>query len=207
MTSDLLLIFTRVFVVVVVVVGWESYSLQLWSTHVAMIVHLLSSNELTKQHVKSKQSVCSRGHNVKQRRQHTRASARQTSKLSTWAFLLQCGEQDPSLFCTDRPRDGQPGTRNNEYISLFADQASVLQGRTALECYADFMYAFREAFLDDIGLAIHEVAIGGGPCGELRYPSYVETQGWRFPGVGGSCTCPTLHAKLAAYQHHYMSSR
>jgi len=97
---------------------------------------------------------------------------------------MQCGEEDPSLFCTDRPRDGLPGTSNNEYISLFADQASVLHGRTALECYADFMHAFREAFIDDIGAAIHEIAVGGGPCGELRYPSYVETQGWRFPGVG-----------------------
>ncbi len=60
----------------------------------------------------------------------------------------------------------------------------MLHGRTALECYADFMHAFREAFIDDIGAAIHEIAVGGGPCGELRYPSYVETQGWRFPGVG-----------------------
>ena len=132
-------------------------------------------------------------------------TSRSVADPYTW-LLLQCGEQDPSLFCTDRPRDGQPGTRNNEYISLFADQASVLQGRTALECYADFMYAFREAFLDDIGLAIHEVAIGGGPCGELRYPSYVETQGWRFPGVGVSYACSILHAKWAAYHPQYISN-
>lgn len=112
-------------------------------------------------------------------------------KHSGLHLLLQCGERDVNLFCTDRPRNGQPGTRNNEYISPFADQASVLQGRTPLECYADFMHAFREAFLDDIGLAIHEIAIGGGPCGELRYPSYVETQGWRFPGVGVPYACPT----------------
>ena len=102
-------------------------------------------------------------------------------------YASQCGEDDPNLFCTGRPRNGQPGTRNNEYISIFADQASVLQGRTALECYADFMHAFRDAFIDDIGLAIHEIAVGGGPCGELRYPSYVETQGWRFPGVALHC--------------------
>ncbi|DBA71033.1 TPA: Leucine-rich repeat receptor-like serine/threonine-protein kinase bam2 [Trebouxia sp. C0005] len=99
-------------------------------------------------------------------------------------WVLKCAEEDPSFFCTDRPRKGLPGTPNNEYISLFADQASVLHGRTALECYADFMHAFREAFIDDIGAAIHEIAVGGGPCGELRYPSYVETQGWRFPGAG-----------------------
>ena len=42
----------------------------------------------------------------------------------------------------------------------------------------------RDTFLDDIGVSIHEVALGGGPCGELRYPSYVEARGWRFPGVG-----------------------
>lgn len=25
------------------------------------------------------------------------------------------------------------------------------------------------------------MVVGCGPCGELRYPSYVETNGWRFP--------------------------
>ena len=57
--------------------------------------------------------------------------------------MLQCGEEDPSLFYTDRPRDGQLGAYNNEYISLFADQERLLEGRTPLECYADFMHAFR----------------------------------------------------------------
>ena len=31
---------------------------------------------------------------------------------------------------------------------------------------------------------IDEVVVGAGPCGELRYPSYFEPHGWRFPGVG-----------------------
>ena len=26
--------------------------------------------------------------------------------------------------------------------------------------------------------------MGTGPCGELRLPSYVEANGWRFPGAG-----------------------
>lgn len=30
--------------------------------------------------------------------------------------------------------------------------------------------------------------MGSGPCGELRYPAYVEANGWRFPGV-----CLLLH--------------
>ena len=41
----------------------------------------------------------------------------------------------------------------------------------------------RDEFAAELGSAIEEVVIGTGPCGELRYPSYVETQGWRFPGV------------------------
>ncbi len=41
--------------------------------------------------------------------------------------------------------------------------------------------AFREEFFDELGEWIEEVVVGSGPCGELRYPSYVETNGWRFP--------------------------
>lgn len=52
-----------------------------------------------------------------------------------------------------------------------------------MECYADFMRNFRDAFFDDIGTSISEIVIGSGPCGELRYPAYVEDHGWRFPGV------------------------
>lgn len=43
--------------------------------------------------------------------------------------------------------------------------------------------ACRDAFLDDVGSTIEEVVVGTGACGELRYPSYVEANGWRFPGV------------------------
>lgn len=31
---------------------------------------------------------------------------------------------------------------------------------------------------------IVEIEVGLGPCGELRYPSYPETQGWVYPGIG-----------------------
>jgi Glycosyl hydrolase family 14 len=43
--------------------------------------------------------------------------------------------------------------------------------------------AFAEEFASDLGSAIEEVVVGSGPCGELRYPSYLEANGWRFPGV------------------------
>ena len=41
--------------------------------------------------------------------------------------------------------------------------------------------AFRDEFLLDLASLIEEVVVGCGPCGELRYPSYPEANGWRFP--------------------------
>lgn len=100
-------------------------------------------------------------------------------------WVLQAGQQDPDLFYTDRPRDGSSGHRNREYISLFADDApGVLAGRSPMQCYEEFMIAFRDVFEPYIGTLIEEVVVGAGPCGELRYPSYVEGNGWRFPGIG-----------------------
>jgi len=59
----------------------------------------------------------------------------------------QCGEQDPDLFYTDRPRGDGLGQRDREYLSLWADDAyGALQGRTPMQCYEDFMAAFRDAF-------------------------------------------------------------
>jgi beta-amylase len=45
----------------------------------------------------------------------------------------------------------------------------VLAGRTPLQCYEDFMVAFRDACAAELrsGL-IEEVVVGMGPCGELR---------------------------------------
>ena len=32
---------------------------------------------------------------------------------------------------------------------------------------------------------MQEIQVGMGPCGELRYPSYPESNGtWNFPGIG-----------------------
>ncbi|RXH71005.1 hypothetical protein DVH24_015627 [Malus domestica] len=31
---------------------------------------------------------------------------------------------------------------------------------------------------------ISEIEVGLGPCGELRYPSYPEQHGWKYPGIG-----------------------
>jgi hypothetical protein len=46
------------------------------------------------------------------------------------------------------------------------------------------MASFADTFSGDLGGLVEEVVLGCGPCGELRFPAYVEAAGWRFPGVG-----------------------
>ncbi|GIL55423.1 hypothetical protein Vafri_10981 [Volvox africanus] len=100
-------------------------------------------------------------------------------------WVLQCGEADPDLFFADRPRNGGLGNRNREYISIWADDApGVLRGRSPMQCYEDLIISLRENFSQELGTVIDEVIVGAGPCGELRLPSYVEANGWRFPGAG-----------------------
>jgi beta-amylase len=68
------------------------------------------------------------------------------------------GERDPDLWFTDRPRDQSLGRRNREYVTLFAEEeAGLLLGRSAVECYRDFMRAFREEFQADMGSVVEEV--------------------------------------------------
>lgn len=99
-------------------------------------------------------------------------------------WVLKAGDSDPDLFFTDRPRGNRRGQRNRECLSFFADDVPALEGRTPIQCYTDFMLNFAKTFDKDLGTVIDEVIVGCGPCGELRYPSYVEGNGWRFPGVG-----------------------
>ena len=100
-------------------------------------------------------------------------------------WVVAAGERDPDIFFTDRPRESSPGQRNRECISLFAaEEPGLLKGRSAMQCYVDFMRAFRDEFIGEVGELIEEVVIGAGPCGELRFPSYPEPNGWRFPGCG-----------------------
>lgn len=112
-------------------------------------------------------------------------NAGDTVEIPLPKWVLQAGEHDPDLFFTDRPRGSGSGQRDREYISLWADDApGVLCGRSPMQCYEEFMVAFRSAFVEELGPLIEEVAVGAGPSGELRYPSYLEAHGWRFPGVG-----------------------
>jgi beta-amylase len=101
-----------------------------------------------------------------------------TIPLPKWA--VEEIDKDPDLAYTD-----QWGRRNYEYISLGCDTLPVLKGRTPIQCYADFMRAFRDNFKHLLGDTIVEIQVGMGPAGELRYPSYPEQNGtWKFPGIG-----------------------
>ncbi|CAL5075502.1 unnamed protein product [Urochloa decumbens] len=95
-------------------------------------------------------------------------------------WVTEIGRSNPDIYFTDRV-----GRRNTECLSWGIDKERVLQGRTAVEVYFDFMRSFRvefdEYFEDGI---ISEIEIGLGACGELRYPSYPAKHGWKYPGIG-----------------------
>lgn len=81
------------------------------------------------------------------------------------------------------------GVVTDECLSLSADNESILPGlasglRTPLRCYRDYIAAFATACGDHLGTTVIEIQIGMGPCGELRYPSYLQSNGWNYPGVG-----------------------
>ncbi|RLN35861.1 beta-amylase-like [Panicum miliaceum] len=95
-------------------------------------------------------------------------------------WVREVGEADPDVFYTS-----PSGVRNQEYLTIGVDDKPLFHGRTAIQLYADFMRSFRENMADflDSGLIV-DIEVGLGPAGELRYPSYAETQGWVFPGIG-----------------------
>jgi len=96
-------------------------------------------------------------------------------------WVLKVGEQDnPDIFYTDAS-----GFHNPECISLGCDDEPVLEGRTPMQVYRQFVDAFLSATEGYLGWVVSEITVGLGPAGELRYPSYPEGDGrWRFPGIG-----------------------
>eukprot|EP00931_Biecheleriopsis_adriatica_P100231 TRINITY_DN7537_c0_g1_i4.p1 TRINITY_DN7537_c0_g1~~TRINITY_DN7537_c0_g1_i4.p1 ORF type:complete len:448 (-),score=58.71 TRINITY_DN7537_c0_g1_i4:92-1435(-) len=82
------------------------------------------------------------------------------------------------------------GRVSEDCLSLAADHAPIFPGsddnalRTGIMCFRDFMASFATAAADFLGSTIVEIQVGMGPCGELRYPSYMASCGWNYPGVG-----------------------
>ncbi|KAE8722212.1 Beta-amylase 3 [Hibiscus syriacus] len=97
-------------------------------------------------------------------------------------WVLEEISKNPDLVYTNRS-----GRRNPEYISLGCDSIPVLWGQTPIQAYTNYMRSFRDRFGDYLGrvIVVLEIQVGMGPCGELRYPSYPESNGtWKFPGIG-----------------------
>ncbi|CAM6018544.1 unnamed protein product [Sphagnum balticum] len=100
--------------------------------------------------------------------------------ISLPQWVLDVGTENPDVFFTD-----QNGVRNRECLTWGVDKRRVLRGRTGVEVYYDYMRSFRQNLSDffDDG-TITEIEVGLGACGELRYPSYPERNGWKYPGIG-----------------------
>ncbi|KAH7549712.1 hypothetical protein ACOSQ2_025640 [Xanthoceras sorbifolium] len=110
-------------------------------------------------------------------------------------WVLEEISNNPDLVYTDKS-----GRRNPEYISLGCDTIPLLKGRTPIQVYTDYMRSFRDRFREYLGGVVQEIQVGMGPCGELRYPAYPESNGtWRFPGIGEfQCYDKYMRASLEA---------
>ena len=79
--------------------------------------------------------------------------------------------------------------------------APAAPATTLLALYTTFMELFaaamREEGLLGAGRVVDEVAVGLGPCGELRYPSYDAALGWAWPQAGVP-VCHDAHMRRLA---------
>ncbi|CAN6678056.1 unnamed protein product [Malus baccata var. baccata] len=94
--------------------------------------------------------------------------------------VIEIGQKNPDIYFTNKE-----GKRNTECLTWGIDKERVLRGHTAVEVYFDYLRSFRVEFDEffEEGI-ISEIEVGLGPCGELRYPSYPEQHGWKYPGIG-----------------------
>ncbi|CAL5335538.1 unnamed protein product [Camellia sinensis] len=99
-------------------------------------------------------------------------------RLPLW--VLEIGRHNKDIYYQD-----WNGVSNDDYLTLGVDQHPLFCGRTALQCYEDFMLSFVNKFEALLGTVIEEISVGLGPCGELRYPAHpIGDDRWRFPGIG-----------------------
>ncbi|KAI8474720.1 MAG: glycoside hydrolase superfamily [Monoraphidium minutum] len=111
------------------------------------------------------------------------------------AWVMAVGEECPDIFYTDKA-----GERCHECLTLGVDHVPVLEGRTALQCYADLIAAFASDHAPLMGTTVTDARVGLGPAGELRYPAHPAAGGrWAFPGVGEfQCYDAFMLSSLAA---------
>nr|XP_028955892.1 inactive beta-amylase 4, chloroplastic-like isoform X2 [Malus domestica] len=78
--------------------------------------------------------------------------------------IIEIGDQNKHIYYWD-----QNGFSNDDYLTLRVDHVPLFCGRTALQCYEDFMSSFAKKFEFLIGTVIEEISVGHGPSGELKY--------------------------------------
>ncbi|KAI7734415.1 hypothetical protein M8C21_004064 [Ambrosia artemisiifolia] len=109
---------------------------------------------------------------------HSSASQVQGVSLPQW--IIEIGQKNKDIYYRD-----QNGFPNADYLTLGVDNIPLFSGRTALQCYEDFIHSFANKFDSLMGTIIEEVCVGLGPSGELRYPAHPLQDGrWKFPGIG-----------------------
>ncbi|XP_020207464.1 beta-amylase isoform X1 [Cajanus cajan] len=95
-------------------------------------------------------------------------------------WVLDVGNSNFNIFYTNHK-----GFKNKECLSLGVDNQPLFHGRTPIQLYTDYMQSFRDNMEDFLESELFiDIEVGLGPAGELRYPSYTETMGWVFPGIG-----------------------
>ncbi|XP_022158210.1 inactive beta-amylase 4, chloroplastic isoform X2 [Momordica charantia] len=109
-----------------------------------------------------------------------RLTSRGKEGVSLPQWILEIGSCNKDIYYQD-----QNGLSNDDYLTLGVDNFPLFSGRTALQCYEDFILSFLNKFDHFIGGMIEEISIGLGPSGELRYPAHPFGDGrWKFPGIG-----------------------
>lgn len=92
-------------------------------------------------------------------------------------WVIEEMDKDPDIAYTD-----QWGRRNYEYVSLGCDTLPVLKGRTPVQCYADFMRAFRDNFRNLLGNTIVVMLI----CASKFFQSSLDARQRKFHGNWGN---------------------
>ncbi|BBH02182.1 beta-amylase 4 [Prunus dulcis] len=108
------------------------------------------------------------------------SSSSKKGGVSLPLWIIEIGDHNKHIYYHD-----QNGLSNDDYLTLGVDHVPLFCGRTAVQCYEDFMLSFVKKFESFIGGVIEEISVGLGPSGELRYPAHPFGDGrWNFPGIG-----------------------
>ncbi|CAI0378802.1 unnamed protein product [Linum tenue] len=78
-------------------------------------------------------------------------------------WIAEIGKSNKDIYYQDKS-----GLSNADYLTLGVDRLPLFNGRTALQCYEDFIVNFANKFEPYIGSIIEEISVGLGPSGELR---------------------------------------